>query len=351
MSPHDNHPDLHDLLSDTVADVEPSHALDEIRARTKKAKPRWPYAAGASILAVAASLTAFAVLANDPAPEAVDPGSITTGSPSPSASDSPSSSDSPSPSPSASATEVPSETVAVYYIGATPNGPRLYREFQQVVTGVDALSGAIAAAVDGRPLDSDYYSGWPQGADSFLEAYVMDGVIKVEVGDSAVGADFDSPEWAAELAIEQVIYTAQAAVQKRLPVQFVYRGNPVAQVLGVPTSEPLANGPVLKTLALVSLTTPSEGTVVDNDEPLVVEGVGNSFEGNIVTWVEDLSGTVVVDQQPVIAGWLEEKLFPYEVALDLSSVAPGDYVVISSTDDPSGEGRAHVDSRSIQVVD
>ncbi len=344
----DHHLDLRDLLSDAVDEVEPGYGLDKIRARTKTPKPRWPYAAGASLLAIAASLTAFAVLGNDAPPVASDPASSTSVSPSPSPGLSPSPSD--AASPSASATGVPSEAVAVYYIGQTPQGPRLYREFQPVPAD-DTLRAAVAAAVNGQSLDPDYGSGWPQSADTFLGATVEAGVIKVEVGDPAVRTDYDSPEWAAEMAIQQVIYTAQAAVQERLPVQFVYRGNPVAEVLGVPTSEPLANGPVLDTLALVSLTTPSEGMVVDNDKPLMIEGVGNSFEGNIVTRIQRPDGTEVVDPQPAVAGWGEDKLFPFQTSFDLTSVAPGDYVVVSQTDDPSGEGRFHEDTRTITISD
>lgn len=338
--------DLGELLSDAVDDVEPDYALDKIRARTRTGRPRWPYAAGASVLAVAAALTAFAVLTSDPGPRATDPGSSTSASPSPSPSESPSE----SPSPSGTATEVPSETAAVYYIGETPDGPRLYREFRPV-PAEDSLSEAVAAAVNAHPLDSDYYSGWPQTPGTFLGASVVGDTIQVEVGDPAVGGDYDYPAGVAEMAIEQVIYTAQAAVQERLPVQFVYRGNPVAEVLGVPTSEPLANGPVLDTLALVSLTTPSEGAVVDNDVPLLVEGVANSFEGNIVTRVQRWEGTYVAAQEPAIAGWGEDKLFPFSVSLDLSKAPPGDYVVISQTDDPSGRGRFHTDTRRITVVD
>lgn len=328
-----NDNELRDLLSEAVSDVEPRYALDEIRARTTTSRRRWPYAASGGFLAVAASVTAFVLLANDTPPQAVDPGSST------------------SRSPSTSATALPSRAGAVYYVGDTPDGPRLYREFQQVEREVDLLSGALDAAIDGRPLDSDYYSAWPQGADSFVEAGVMDGVILVELSDSAVMSDINQSVEVANMAIQQVIYTAQAIVQERLPVQFTYRGNPVAQVLGVPTSEPLANGPVLDTLALVSLTTPAEGMVVDNDEPLVVEGAGNSFEGNIVTRLEDASGAEVLEPQPVIAGWMEERLFPFQLTLDLTGVPPGEYVVTSQTDDPSGEGLWHEDSRNITVVD
>jgi hypothetical protein len=123
-------------------------------------------------------------------------------------------------------------------------------------------------------------------------------------------------------------------------------------VLGLPTSEPLANGPVLDTLAHVSLTTPAEGDVVSGDT-LEVSGVANSFEANVIVRLQRYEGTEVVAEEPFTAeGWMGEKLFPFSGTLDLSGVAPGDYVLIAMTDDPSGgaEGQgAHSDSRRITV--
>jgi hypothetical protein len=112
-----------------------------------------------------------------------------------------------------------------------------------------------------------------------------------------------------------------------------------------------ATAPDLDVLAHVSLSDPSEGQVVDNDEPLVVRGRANSFEGNVVTRIQRWEGTFIVDEVPAIAGWEQNRLYPFEVTFDLTDVPPGDYVVISRTDDPSGEGRFHTDSRRITVVD
>ena len=119
----------------------------------------------------------------------------------------------------------------------------------------------------------------------------------------------------------------------------------------MPTSEPLAPGSDLAVLAHVSLSDPFEGQVVDNDEPFTVTGRANSFEGNVVTRVQRWEGTAVVRQEPAIAGTYEDRLFPFTVTFDLADVPPGDYVVISQTDDPSGEGRFHTDTRRITVVD
>lgn len=326
---------LHDLLAEAVADVEPDHALDDIRARTTRSGRRWPYAPAGAVLAIAASVTAFAVLGPDNAPTASDPGASTP----------------PTPTPTVSEPAGPqTKAGAVYYIGETPDGLRLYREFAPVPTA-DPLVGALTLLFDSEPQDPDYRNGWPPLDSTFVGAEVVGDVIRVEIDDPELLLEHDPDTEQNALAIEQVIYTAQAAVQERLSVQFVHDGNPISEVLGQPSSEPLANGPILATLAHVSLTSPTEGMLVDNDEPLVVEGVGNSFEGNIVTWVEDLSGAVVVEGQPTIAGTYEDKLFPYTIALDLTGVPPGDYLVVSSTDDPSGQGREHTDSRRVTVVE
>ena len=45
----------------------------------------------------------------------------------------------------------------------------------------------------------------------------------------------------ARMAVQQLVYTAQAVVQERAPVRFLLDGQPTDQVLGVPVSEPMAN--------------------------------------------------------------------------------------------------------------
>lgn len=321
---------LRELLSDAVGDVEPGYALDDIRARTTRSRRRWPYAAGGAALAIAASVTAFAVIGQDNTPTATDPGST------------------PSPSATTSATSIrPSE---VYYVGDTPDGPRLYLE-RRMIQG-DPFAAALDALTQ-TPLDPDYRTYWPAGSFAGADFAPSDNaVVQVSLADASL---HDRPATmdpaTAQMAIEQVVHTLHELVSSRVAVQFILDGNPIDQVLGVPTSEPLASGPVLDTLAHVSLNTPTEGLIVDNDSPLGVDGVGNSFEGNIVTRLQSTDGRDVIDPQPTIAGTYEDRLFPFNVTLDLSDVPPGDYVVLSQTDDPSGLGRFHTDTRNITVVD
>lgn len=316
------------LLSDAVSDVEPTDRLAEIRARIDRAGTRrrtWWLAGGGSALAVAATVAVIAV-SSAPRPEAHEgPGPITR--------------------PSDTATSsTPLAAVAVYFLGETPTGPRLFREFHQAPAGAPAAALAEMSAPD----DPDYRTFWH--ADDFDSVQVKGDVVYVPVRASRHDRPAGMTQEEAEMSVQQVIYTVQAALQQRLPVQFTYGGNPIDQVLGVPTSEPLANGAILDTLSLVNLTVPAEGAAVSGT--LDVEGVANSFEANVLWRVEDDQGRAVDQGNFTADGWMGERLFPFHGSVDVSSLDPGTYTLIVYTDDPSAgaEGNgSYVDTRTFRI--
>ncbi len=335
---------IRDLLHEVTDGVEPGDRLDAIRAATTDGRRtgRGWWAAGGVGLVAASVVTALALTTggtptSDPEPADTSPTRTTATDP----------------------VSPVSTLVAVYYVGDTPSGPRLYREFRRVQG--DPLEAAVSAAAGRRldgvglsPLDPDYRVPWPALTQARAALDATGDVIEVSLGGDPEGSLHDRgtlTEAEAGLAVEQLIRTAQGVVGERLPVRFLLYGEPTDQVLGVPTSEPLAAGSDLAVLAHVSLSDPVEGQVVDNDEPFTVKGVANSFEGNVVTRLQRWEGTYIVDQVPAIAGWEDDKLYPFEVTFDLTDVAPGDYVVISQTDDPSGQGQFDTDTRRITVVD
>jgi hypothetical protein len=349
MSPHE-HDDLRRLLSDAVDDVEPRPGLDAIRSRTPRTKENlmtntrtWLFGALGAAVAVAAVITGVA-LVGSPTPSGDDPGPATSGP----ASEPPSQTPEPTPEPSDTGGPAPeARALAVYYLGDTPVGPRLYREFHRVETA-DPMLSAVREAM-GQALDPDYRTMWPDSVQ--VEAVRVDGdVIRVELSE-APARPAGMSEAEAAMSVEQVIYTAQAAAQTRAPVQFQVDGNPVAEVLGQPTSEPLANGPVLETLSHVSLTSPAEGDTASGT--LEVSGVANSFEANVVLRLQRFEGTqVALEDFATAEGWMGEQLFPFETSIDLAGVQPGRYVLIAMTDDPSGgaEGPgAYSDSRTVVI--
>ncbi len=346
---------LGELLSDSVSDVEPGNALDSIRNRTKvtpmSARRPWLFAVGGAVVATAAVVTAVALAGGnltgaDRDPDPAGQSSRTAKEPKPSESQT---ATDPTDSPSSPTGDT---VVPVYFAGDTPAGVRLYREFQPGAGG-DPLVESASASVEGRALDPDYRSLWPSG--TTVTSVASDGADILTV--DLAGAPHDLPSGMsqedAQMALQQVIYSVQAAYgQGRVGVQLLLDGSRTDQVLGQPTSEPLANGPILETLSHVSLTTPNEGDVVAAGL-LEIEGVANSFEANVVVRVQRWEGTEVVAQEPFTAeGWMEDKLFPFSGTIDLSDVPPGDYVVIAMTDDPSGgaEGPgAYSDSRRITI--
>lgn len=352
---------LSELMSDSVSDVEPGDGLDSIRSRTKVTpmSPRrpWLYATGGAVLATAAVITAIAFAGDNLGLTRSDDPGLAGQSPTGATQASESPTEQPSPSSTASTEPPVGEPVAlpVYYVGDTPRGPRLYREFRRSSEAGDAISQAVDLAVSAPPLDPDYRSSWPDGARGYAS---YDGDVITVTLETADGGGpglglHDRPsgmsEAEAAMAIQQVIYTVQGALQQGRPaVQFLIDGQRTDQVLGVPTSEPLANAPVLDTLALVSITSPEERASATGT--LKVSGVANSFEAN-VPW-QILKGDQVVKGGSTMAdGAYGNQLYPWQDEIDISELAPGEYTFRAQTDDPSGGegGGPDVDTRTIVV--
>lgn len=293
MTRDDTDEQLGFLVRDSVADVEPSERLGQLRARAAAPAPRrwWP-AAGGAALAVAAAVTAIAVLGNDPAPT-VDPG--------------------PADPP---VTETGGRAVAAYFVGDTSSGPRLYREFQRVVNPAPGLAGL--SLLESGPDDPDYRSLWPAGS------FELDRISDPEAGGVHVYLTDDAPELT-PLAVQQVVYTVSAGFQEPLWV-VLHRGGT--------QSDPMTAAPQLEVLSRVNLSDPTEGQLVD-DDVLVVEGRANSFEAN-VRWTIEQDGEVVDQEFFTALGYMAPRLFPFSGEIDVSSLDPGTYTLIVETDDPSG---------------
>ncbi len=354
---------LSELISDTADSVEPGEGLSVIRLRTARSRTRkettmsssrnWLYAVGGAVAGTAAVIVAIAAVSqlND------DDGGTPAASSSPSAPDT-SGQGSESPEPTETATDEPTSTapssgtaiegaVPVYYAGDGPRGTVLFREFQPNIGG-DPVAQAAYAAVAGPPHDPDYRSLWPAGTEA-TASYDGD-VITVDL----TGADLhDRPSGMskrdANLAVQQVIYSVQGAAQKRAGVQLLLDGERTDQVLGQPASEPLTNADFLTTLSQMSISDPEEGKTVSGT--FVAAGVNNSFEAS-VTWEIRQGDQVVLNGFGTAAGFGVDKLYPWEVEVDVSTLAAGTYTFVAMNDDPSGGAEGHgpdVDTRTIVV--
>jgi hypothetical protein len=211
------------------------------------------------------------------------------------------------------------------------------------------LSAAVNDAVSRTPDDPDYATPWPPltAASGTFDGIGNDGQITVNLGGDPQDSLHDRPpgmsRQTAQMAVQQLVYTAQAATQTTAPVQFTIFGERTDQLLGVPVSEPLSRADETSTLAQVWIIDPAEGATVES--PFTVNGVGSFFEANVV-W-ELRQGDTVVKSGFTMA---EEccTMAPYSFTV---KAPPGDYTLVVTDQDASGgEGPAPFqDTKDITV--
>ncbi len=230
----------------------------------------------------------------------------------------------------------------VYYVAETADGPRLQREFHRLATD-DPASAAVRELFESPTgIDPDYRTLWPEGTSLRAPVTTGAGMITVDLAGLAPGAQVGSA--GAEMTVQQLVYTVQAALQSVDPVRILVDGEPVDELFGaVSTAAPVERADVYATRSLVQIDAPADGATVRG--PVEVTGEAAVFEATLLWEVE--SGGEVVDSG--FTSTAEGQVFaPFAFTLDL---APGEYVVRIMEDDPSGgEGRpVLVDDKTITV--
>ena len=354
---------LHALLEDAVADVHPSPALDRIRARTKVTPMRrtrpWLFATVGAVAATAVTIAAVSLLDGRSPQADPDPGRVAATTPSPSDPGDPDSGEpTPTPSPSDGPTSPTAGPTApappggaagptalpVYVVADTPTGPRLFREFRPAPAGTGDTTGARLAAalqlsVAGTTADPEYRSDWLEIGDGDHAVTAEDrtggsGGIVVRFDDAADVAERpgDMAAGTARLAVQQLVYTAQAVVQQRVPVTFTdASGQPLSTLLGEADTTVEA-APALEVQAPVWVISPQDGQEVGRT--FAVEGRGAFFEANVSWQLLDTEGTVVKDGFTTARECCTLAPYAFEV-----TAPPGDYVLrVYSADVSGGEG-------------
>jgi hypothetical protein len=215
----------------------------------------------------------------------------------------------------------------VYFVGATAAGPRLFPERHRASSATLALDEAVSEAVAGRAADPDYHSPWPSGT-TMERAQLSDGVLSVDLSGPVLERPAGTTRAEASLAIQQLVYTAQAAAGKQLPVTFLVDGRPTSTLLGESTDRPVPAAAADDTLSAVSVTSPEDGAEVTGR--LTVQGRAAAFEAN-VQWELVESGTVVRRGFATAAECCT--LSPYSFTVE---APPGDYLLVVHDEDPSG---------------
>jgi hypothetical protein len=159
------------------------------------------------------------------------------------------------------------QLVTVYFVGDTGAGPRLFAERREFGGRSDVLRWSLTNVVEGNAQDSDYSSPWPRGA-TVVAARLRQGVLTVDLHGPVVRRPARMSRAGAEVAVQQVVRTAQDVSGWRGPVTFRHDGARAATVLGVPTPRPVDRGPDDESLAPVSIGSPADMTAVTSPFPV-----------------------------------------------------------------------------------
>jgi hypothetical protein len=294
---------------------------------------------------VAAGVLALALAGcgeDDPEPVADDPGSGKTSDGTPSEDTSPSEGQTETSGPAAEMATVP-----VYFVGDTPQGPRLFREFRKVEAD-NPLAEAAALMTAGDVVDRDYRSLYPGGSFKSVEYSEDAAAFVVELADDGWKTRAQGMSGAAaRLAVQQLVYTLQGVQQDRAPVVVQLAGSPTT-LFGVDTSDGVEAAQQLDVLGFVNVTTPEESQSVSGT--FTAEGVASSFEGT-VPWQIRQGEEVVKEGFATAAGYVD-KLYPWQTEVDVTGLEPGEYTFAAMTDDPSGgEGGGPTEDTKTIIVE
>ena len=239
----------------------------------------------------------------------------------------------------------PTTTVEVFFVGDTPQGPRLFAERHEV-DAADPLNAAAALLTSGAADDPDYRTLLPEG--SFGTIAHDDGSYLVPLTDDGWRRPVDQTPREARLAVQQLVYTLQSVQGAKDPVVVSHGDGEAGTLFGVDVAGGVGALPQLRVRGLVNVLSPAEGEEVSGS--FTARGMASSFEATVPWEVRDASGEVVLEYSATAKGWFK-RLYPWRARIDVSSLEPGEYTFVARTDDPSaGEGPGPTeDTRTIVV--
>ena len=228
--------------------------------------------------------------------------------------------------------------VAVYYLGSTDEGPRLYREFHRRPATTGVVRDAVTAMLDEAPVDDDYESLWPDGTS--VRGVRKDGdVLVVDLSMPKrlmLGSGFEA------VTIQQLVWTATAADPSAKRVRLAVDGDERESVGGhVDTTRPMARQPL--DLGPVWLLTPTEGGTLRR---------GASFGGEATVFEATVSWQLVQGTRVVAEGFSTASTGAPERGRwsAVADVPPGRYVLRAFESSAEDGRETWVDDKAVTVV-
>jgi len=186
-------------------------------------------------------------------------------------------------------------TVALYYVGKTANGIRLYREFRSVMSTDDMGLYSLRALVRNKnhPSDMDYYNLWGNGSEiNYVRYWGSKAVVDVSVMPLNVGAEAEMR------AIDQLVWTLTANHPSTTFVKFTSGGKPFESFAGhVDARRNFSRELHYEVLAPVWV----DQVAAVMTSPVMMRGTACTFEAG-VHWQLFRSGRLIRENQVVASG-------------------------------------------------
>ncbi len=275
------------------------------------------------------------------------------GSPAPTSSTSPNSTPTPTSTPTSSApttgapvplrstprTAASTVTVPVYYQHDDGSGPRLYREFHRTRLVTDKITTALTQMFATPAQDPDYSSRWPKDA-TVRGVSIAGGTATVDLSRAATTANLSDA--AADVALQQLVYTATAADLSVRKVKLTFGGRPVDVLWGhlALADRSFARAPKLDVQGLIWILAPRQGDRAAS--PVTVSVYGTAFEGNVTLKV--LRGATEVTTTTVTTAMGE-----FASASTKLSLPAGSYSLRAYDDNAETGALVERDSKSFTV--
>lgn len=325
---------LRQALARDVAQVRPAARLDTILHQAHELGPvsaaggsgtrRWlmPLAAAA---AVAAIIGGVWWTGQDDEPTITPP---QTQGPTQSAPTSPATTDAPTTSGPVTTESV---SLPVYFVGPIGDAKPTYRLFREFVrtpvpvgaTPAERVEAALGLAVDAQPYSNTDGYLQPWSGQTIDAVTVTKQAIEVELG--MPGADgFDAETQ--RLAVQELVWTAQAAIQQTLPVRFEVADGSTSLFGSISTDQDFTRAPadrLYEDIAPVWVTAPGRDQVLPASKPVVVKGLAIVFEAHL-NW-QLKRGATQVDTGFTTASIGAPGQGTYSISL--GKLEPGDYSV------------------------
>jgi hypothetical protein len=335
---------LRQALARDAAQVRPGDRLDAILHEAHEAGPvtaaggggrRWltPVAAAAAVAAIVGGLWwSGQDDGTEPTPPVTTP-SVTTGPTGGTSTPTTGPTTAPTTS-SGTATAGPAQTVTLpaYFVGPIGDDKPTYRLFREFLRGevpagagdADKVEAAVALALNAQPFSNTdgYLQPW-SGTRVTEVTVTSDAITVVLSGPGAEGFDAEVQR----LAVQQLVWTAQAAVGKgTIPVRFqvadgsdrLFGSLPVDRSYNRPPSDRL-----YEDVAPIWVTSPTRDAVLPAGKAVVAKGLAIVFEANVSWQLERGTTQVGTGFETATVGAPSQG--SYEI--DLGTLPAGDYTL------------------------